>query len=155
MIKVRFISNDSQSRRIGWLLAMLLLGAGPGARAQSYSIDWFTMDGGGGVSSGGSYTLSGTIGQPDAGTSSAGNYALQGGFWPGVLVVPPGEAPAMFIQLATGNVTISWSPATPGFVLEVNDSVSSGSWNPTPSGSTNPVTLAVGAGAKFYRLRKP
>ena len=35
--------------------------------AQSYSIDWFTIDGGGGTSTGGVYSLSGTIGQPDAG----------------------------------------------------------------------------------------
>src|SRR5438093_13726584 len=52
--------------------------------AQNYSIDWFTTDGGGGSSSGGSYTLSGTIGQPDAGTSSGGTYTLEGGFWPGI-----------------------------------------------------------------------
>jgi hypothetical protein len=126
------------------------------ARAQSYSIDWFTIDGGGGTSTGGVYALSGTIGQPDVGISSGGNYTLQGGFWPGVLVVPPtGDAPALFIQLNGANVALSWSPAPPGFVLEVSDNVSSTAWNPAPSGSTNPVTLSVGSGAKFYRLRKP
>ena len=36
------------------------------AQAQ-YSIDWSTIDGGGGTSTGGVYTVSGTIGQPDAG----------------------------------------------------------------------------------------
>ena len=35
--------------------------------AQSYQIDWFTIDGGGGTSTGGVYSVSGTIGQPDAG----------------------------------------------------------------------------------------
>ena len=34
--------------------------------AQQYSIDWSTIDGGGGTSTGGVYSLSGTIGQPDA-----------------------------------------------------------------------------------------
>jgi len=34
--------------------------------AQQYSIDWSTIDGGGGTSTGGDYSLSGTIGQPDA-----------------------------------------------------------------------------------------
>ena len=48
-----------------------------------YSIDWYTIDGGGGRSAGGPYTLSGTIGQPDAAYSSGGNYELLGGFWPG------------------------------------------------------------------------
>jgi hypothetical protein len=29
-------------------------------------LDWFTIDGGGGTSTGGVYAVSGTIGQPDA-----------------------------------------------------------------------------------------
>ena len=33
------------------------------ANAQPYSIDWFTMDGGGGTSTGGGYSLSATIGR--------------------------------------------------------------------------------------------
>jgi len=48
-----------------------------------YSIGWYTIDGGGGHSSGGPYTLTGTIGQPDAAYSSGGSYELLGGFWPG------------------------------------------------------------------------
>ena len=48
-----------------------------------YSIDWYTIDSGGGISSGGAYTLAGTIGQPDAAWSSGGSYELLGGFWPG------------------------------------------------------------------------
>jgi len=132
----------------------LMLSSGVQTLAQSYSIDWFTIDGGGGASSAGSYTLSGTIGQPDAGTLSGGNYTLQGGFWPGVTDATP-EVPTMFIQLTGTSVTVSWSPAPPGFVLEVNDSVAPTTWNPAPSGGTNPVTLTVGSGAKFYRLRKP
>jgi hypothetical protein len=48
-----------------------------------YEIFWHTIDGGGGQSSGGSYTLTGTIGQPDAAYSEGGNYELLGGFWPG------------------------------------------------------------------------
>ncbi len=47
-----------------------------------YTIDWYTIDGGGAMNlTGGSYTLSGTIGQPDAGLMSGGNYKLDGGFW--------------------------------------------------------------------------
>ena len=48
-----------------------------------YNISWRTIDGGGGQSSGGPYTLIGTIGQPDAAWSSGGQYELLGGFWPG------------------------------------------------------------------------
>src|SRR5947209_9223846 len=58
-----------------WCLVVLFVEP---ASAQ-YAIDWFTIDGGGGASSGGNLTLTGTIGQPDAGTLSGGNYTLQGG----------------------------------------------------------------------------
>jgi hypothetical protein len=36
--------------------------------AQSYSIDWYKVSGGGGTSTGATYQVSGTIGQPDAGS---------------------------------------------------------------------------------------
>ena len=62
---------------LGTILFALVLGA----RAQSYSLDWFTVDGGGGTSTGGVYSVSGTIGQPDAGVMSGGNFSLTGGFW--------------------------------------------------------------------------
>ena len=48
-----------------------------------YDISWHTVDGGGGVSSGGEYTLAGSIGQPDPGVSEGGDYVLSGGFLPG------------------------------------------------------------------------
>ena len=49
-----------------------------------YAIDWYTIDGGGGMESGGGgYTLSGTIGQHDTGVMESGTYDLSGGFWAG------------------------------------------------------------------------
>ena len=51
-------------------------------RTTGYSIDWWTVDGGGGQAlTGGPYTLSGTVGQPDAGAQTGTGYALSGGFW--------------------------------------------------------------------------
>jgi len=47
----------------------------------NYSIDWYTIDGGGATSTGGTYTITGTIGQPDAGYSYQGEYYLAGGYW--------------------------------------------------------------------------
>ncbi len=65
------------------LAVVLLAGASLAAAVTSgYTLDWFTVDGGGGTASGG-YTVSGTLGQPDAGTLSGGGYTLQGGFWGG------------------------------------------------------------------------
>ena len=47
------------------LLTAALVLTGAAALAQ-YSVNWFKIAGGGGTSSGGSYALSGTIGQADA-----------------------------------------------------------------------------------------
>jgi hypothetical protein len=48
-----------------------------------YDIKWHTIDGGGGVSSGGPYELIVTIGQPDVGNLAGGQYELLGGFLTG------------------------------------------------------------------------
>jgi hypothetical protein len=63
----------------------LLLMATKGTRADTngtYDLTWFSIDGGGGQSSGSGYALIGTLGQPDAGVLSGGGYQLAGGFWP-------------------------------------------------------------------------
>jgi hypothetical protein len=48
-----------------------------------YDIPWHTIDGGGGISTGGQYIVTGTIAQPDAAYSASEQYELLGGFWPG------------------------------------------------------------------------
>jgi hypothetical protein len=60
--------------------AAAILLAAPCAYAQ-LQIDWYTIDGGGGTSSGGSISITGTIGQPDAATSAGGGIECAGGFW--------------------------------------------------------------------------
>lgn len=53
----------------------------------TYAIERWTVDGGGGQSSGGSFAVSGTIAQPASDPlqpSTGGNYAVTGGFWPGL-----------------------------------------------------------------------
>lgn len=59
-------------------------GDGPG----SFDLSWHTIDCGGGVSSGGSFEVVGTIGQHDAGSMSGGDFSLTGGFWSAADVVP-------------------------------------------------------------------
>lgn len=56
--------------------------------AQSgYDLSWYTIDGGGATfSTDGSYSLGGSIGQPDAGSMSGGSYTLNGGFWGGASI---------------------------------------------------------------------
>ncbi len=132
---------------VGWLKIAA------GADAPSFSLEGFTIGGGGGISSGATYTLSGTIGQPDAGTMSSTRYTLEGGFWPAVVAASSGGGPTLFIQPALGSVTISWSPATSGFGLEQTDSLDPATWTSAPTG--NPVTIPATTAARFYRLRKP
>jgi len=56
----------------------------------SYDLSWSTVDGGGAtLSTGGTYSLGGTAGQPDAGPVTGGGYALQAGFWGGAAVGAP------------------------------------------------------------------
>lgn len=63
-------------------IAFLIMSVASTASGQ-YELSWYTIDGGGGRSTGGPYSLTGTIGQPDAAYSRGGNYELLGGFWPG------------------------------------------------------------------------
>src|SRR5689334_23907812 len=66
---------------------MLVALAAASAKGQ-LAVNWYTIDGGGGTSSGGTFVVSGTIGQPDAGAMSGGIFVVQGGFWPGLVSVP-------------------------------------------------------------------
>ena len=145
------------SRKAWWWLRVgtpALLGLAAAAHAQSFVIDWSTVDGGGGASAGGVYTMSGTIGQPDAGTLSGGSYSLTGGFW-GVAAPPSAGAPRLFIQYSGGVANISWSPAPAGYVLQVNDTLNPASWANAPSGAANPVGVATTGPARFFRLKGP
>lgn len=138
------------------ILAGLILSVAPVVLAQNYSIDWYTIDGGGGTSSGGPYTLSGTIGQPDAGVHQGGSYSLMGGFW-GAFAVQEVGSPTLYIRPdGPLHVLISWEPNPPGFVLQESTDLNlgPGAWANSPSGSQNPVSVPS-TGIKFYRLRKP
>ena len=68
------------------LILMLLMAVASTATVYAqtggdYDLSWWTVDGGGGQLSGDGYTLTGTIGQPDAANISGDDYTLSGGFW--------------------------------------------------------------------------
>ena len=70
---------------IGLMLLMSAAAALAGLEAPAgYDLSWYTIDGGGGTSTGGTYDVSGTAGQPDAGIAmtGGGGYSITGGFWP-------------------------------------------------------------------------
>ena len=139
------------------LLSAAVLFLAIAAHAQPYSIDWFTIDGGGGTSTGGVFTLSGTIGQPDAGGPLTNSqYSFTGGFWALPIGVPtPGSPTLLILRGAPGFATISWNPTTPGFVLQMSDNLTTPNWSDAPSGAADPATVPATLPTKFYRLRKP
>ena len=83
------------------LLALTALSA----HAQSYSIDWYKVSGGGGASTRGVYSVTGTIGQPDAGGAmTGGNYSLTGGFWSLIAVVQTAGSPTLTVSHSGSSV---------------------------------------------------
>lgn len=70
---------------IGVLILLAVIATTASAQTGGgYDLTWSTVDGGGGQSSNGAYTLAGTAGQLDAGvTLAGGGFTLNGGFWGG------------------------------------------------------------------------
>jgi hypothetical protein len=133
-----------------------------GLQAQTnLAINWSSIDGGGGSSTGGIFTISGTIGQPDPGQMSGGNYSIEGGFWGILAAAPPLEPLWLAVARTTTNSVIIWwpSPAT-GWKLHQNANLSTTNWSevlttPNDDGVTRSVTVAPPLGNQFYRLKKP
>jgi hypothetical protein len=141
------------------ITSLLVLASALSARAQ-YTIDWYSLDGGGGQSSGGAYTLNGTIGQPDAGTSSGGAYTLHGGFWAAFAVVPTEGAPMLRIVRSGPSIVVAWPNPSTGYQLQETPSLTAPNWtdvNTAPGvvGDEKQVSQTIAPGARFYRLRKP
>lgn len=63
-----------------------------------------------------------------------------------------GDAPQLSIVKAGNQVTLSWPAAAAGFTLESKTDLREANW--TVVGTVNPTTVSLGAGAKYFRLRK-
>ena len=140
---------------------LLLISLTTLVQAQSYSVDWFKVAGGGGTSTNGQYSLSGTIGQHDAGEMNGGSYSLSGGFWSLVSVVQTPGAPLLSISRTTTNtVVVSWPSPSTGFNLQQNtNGLGSLNWNAVSgvqdNGTTKYLIVNPPTGNRFYRLVKP
>src|SRR5215472_17019615 len=109
------------------LFSFLALASLP-ALAQSYSIDWYKVAGGGATSTNGQYALSGTISRHDAGgPMTGGNYSLTGGFWALISVVQIAGAPTLYISHSGNTVTVYWQNVA-GWSLQQNNNLT------TPAG---------------------
>jgi hypothetical protein len=122
------------------------------------------VDGGGGASTGGVYSVSGTIGQADAGTMSGGQFTLVGGFWSIVAAIQTPGAPLLSVwRTSTNTVVVSWPAPAEGWLLHATTNLVPGgsAWTEIPppyptQGTTNRFFLEPSpVGHKFYRLHKP
>lgn len=75
-------------RYLTLLLVLLAVVTATQVGAQGYKIDWYSINSGGGVSTGGNYRLNCTIGQPVAGLVSGANILHWIGFWAGDVPTP-------------------------------------------------------------------
>jgi hypothetical protein len=128
--------------------------------AQSYTLDWYNISGGGGTSTNAIYQVSGTIGQPQAGgVMSGGAYSVAGGFWSLLASVQTPGLPNLTIVRSGTRVVVSW-PNTANVRLQTNtDLANPARWNAcggtvNTAGGTNSIAINPPAGTLFFRLAK-
>ena len=155
-------SPNSEARSPKWWFITCAAGLAVSALAQSYSVDWSKIAGGGGTSTGGIFAVSGTIGQHDAGgPMTGGNFALTGGFWSLYSVIQTEGAPLLTIMHTTTNtVAVFWPSPSIGWNLQQNtNSLSPANWsdvtaNIQDDGTTKTLIVNPATGNRFYRLHK-
>ncbi len=138
-------------------VALLLVQSGSG----QYAIGKKAVASGGGSSTGGAYTVTGTIGQFEASPVSGGiSFAVGGGFWYGGIPTP--GAPGLTIRRLpdSGTVRVSWQDPGSIYVLEESfgpNALQPGSWTPVPGpypveGGVFVHDIANPTGSRFFRL---
>lgn len=120
---------------------------------------------GGGVSTAGVYTITGTIGRPDAGRLHSADFTIDGGFWSVVAAIQEPGAPLLSVRFTqTNTVVVSWPVSWPGFGLTEATEATSTTW---PSVTIPPQIVVTGqsqaqkqvvvpmpSGKRFYRLKR-
>jgi hypothetical protein len=131
------------------------------ASAQSYSVDWFKIAGGGGTSSNSQYSVSGSIGQHDASSAmTGGGYSLTGGSWSLISVVQTTGLPSLTVTHSGNSVTLSW-PNTGVYTLQQNSNLAAlegwttSGYSVSASNGTNSITITPLTGTLFFRLANP
>jgi hypothetical protein len=127
--------------------------------AEAFRLDWSTVDGGGGISRGGEFSLAGTIGQADAAVARGGGFVVESGYWQGVSIERTAGAPVLKIGLTPGGqVILSWPLNSAGFVLEQTSALGT-TWMPTlrpilDTATEHTVTVPASGPLRCYRLRR-
>ena len=147
----------AQAMKARLLRRMLWLAISCGAlalNAQHYTIDWFTVDGGGGVSRGSRFSIIGSVGEAGPAQMSGTRFAIEGGFLGAAASVPPGLTIA---HSATNTVILSWPASSGGYLLQQTTNLVSGVWTVVTNATVtangwSQVVLAPPASMRFYRL---
>ena len=132
--------------------------------AEDYSINWHGVDGGGGWSTGSVYTITGTIGQPDASrilTNASSQFSVVGGFWSWLRAVQLRDGPRLEIALTATNTAVIWWPASAtNLVLRQSSTLPAAQWGAVAEpvyddGVTRYIIVHPPTGNRFYQLGKP
>ncbi len=140
------------------LLCLLALACAPGTAAQDFAIDWYTIDGGGGASSGGPFSLTGTIGEAESVAMSGGGFSIEGGVWAILNVVPTPGAPSLRLVLtSTNTIVVAWTALASGYELQQSSNPEALVWSavvqpPIQMGDDKQVILPLTSGNTYFRL---
>lgn len=120
--------------------------------------------GGGGTSAGGSFAVSGKVGEPTHADTvlSGGGFTVSGGFATVIAIVPMPGAPKLTLKQTSTGYEISWPLPAEGFLLQETPTLGSGgasAWTnsivtPTDESDRRVVTLPANGPRRFFRLNK-
>ena len=144
-----------------FLIVLAVIAAPMLVWADPFSVPWWKVSSGGGTSEGGSFTISGIIGQPESGvTSSGGNYSVTTGFWSRVNVIQVDGLPELkILRSAKANVVLTWTEGEAPLTIEESPDAKPGSWSPTARqivsvGNARQITISGATGRSFFRLKR-
>jgi hypothetical protein len=152
--------NETNALKRVWFVAARAEGPGYEGKARRYTLEFRANP------NAGSWTeLAGYVNV--VGSNQTVNYFTPGMGSPGfyrtrisLADLPVGDSAIIGPILAltpsgVAEVTVSWSPNAPGFVLQETWNLAAGDWTNSPSGAANPVVVPALAPEKFYRLIQP
>jgi hypothetical protein len=122
-----------------------------------YTLDWSAIEGGGGESAGGDFTVSGGFGQPESGgTMAGGEFSVTGGFLSIIAVDGP---PLRIAHNPDGTITVAWPTSFTPLPLQQSSDLTPESWEDseypvTDDSITRSITFTPVAARYFFRLVK-
>lgn len=156
-LKERRRGTCQRARGLGILLAIALAPVCQIHASQGYALDWFSLEAGDRTSSGGSYSVAGTIGTVDVGRTSGGSFSVESG----VFYVATERVPLLSLALTNRVATLYWPRSFGGFVLEQTPTLQASPlpWSKvTSSYLTNETHISVNvpmsSRIRFFRLRQ-